>query len=50
MAKSNEHPGHCVKCRCQVERHAGFVERHNGRWFVRCANCIKKRINQGVPR
>jgi len=38
----NEYPGKCVICREPIAKGQGFFERHFGKWFVRCENCVGK--------
>jgi hypothetical protein len=38
----NKFPGDCVRCGKPVAAHAGHPERRDGRWRVRCLDCVGK--------
>ena len=42
MAISNKYPGYCLVCNTYVKKGQGHPQRLNGKWAVRCHNCIGK--------
>lgn len=46
----NKYAGCCVECRAAVPVGAGYFERRNGRFVVRCMACVTKgKLAKGKP-
>lgn len=46
----NQFPGPCRECGTTVPSDAGYFERHQGRWRVRCIPCTAKgKAARGAP-
>lgn len=44
----NKYAGSCLRCHCTVEAGAGYFQRVDGRWRVRCRSCVGKG-NEPLP-
>ena len=38
----NKYAGACLRCHCDVAALAGYFQRVDGRWRVRCMSCVGK--------
>lgn len=38
----NKYAGDCLLCHCTVDAGAGYFQRINGLWRVRCRSCVGK--------
>jgi hypothetical protein len=38
----NKYKGKCFKCGSEVKERQGYFQRKDGKWVVRCKNCVGK--------